>query len=154
MPENTQIAGYLHAAYSRQTINALPATPQFWQRIDDGTIWWDMDYLHNAMCNSTSEVALRERKKFLRQFSSLLDNYTYSRPSWPQHLVWQFATGAPPTTSSCDRYLRANICNTAALLTFCFLSVDCSRQHTTANFWLNLLHTYSQQLRAAIPTVD
>ena len=118
------IMQYLRSAYNRRTNNVFGATPQFWERHADATLWWDLNYLHVAMCNSTKEVRLRKRSKFLKQFTSLLTNHPSRQPAW------QLATAAPSPNT--EQFLVANMCNSTALLTFCIIQTDSSRSNATA----------------------
>ena len=96
------------------------------------------------MCNSTKEVSLRKRSKFLKQFTSLLTNHPSPQPAW------QLATAAPSPNT--EQFLGANMCNSAALLTFCMASADSSKSNATACFWLGLIHEYCRRLCETIPT--
>ena len=125
------IMQYLRSAYNRRTNNVFGATPQFWERHADATLWWDLNYLHLAMCNSTKEVRWKQRSKFLKNFTSLLANHPSPQPAW------QLATAAPSPNT--EQFLVANMCNSAALLTFCIASTDSSRSNATAGFWLGLV---------------
>jgi len=135
---------YLRSAYNRRTNNVFGATPQFWERHADATLWWDLNYLHVAMCNSTKEVKLSKRREFLKQFTSLLTKHPSRQPAW------QLATAAPSPNT--EQFLVANMCNSAALLTFCIASTDSSRSNATAGFWLGLIHEYCRRLCETIPT--
>ena len=132
---------YLRSAYNRRTNTVFGATPQFWERHADATLWWDLNYLHVAVCNSTKEAKYRKRREFLKRFTSLLTNHPSQQPAW------QLATAAPS-----ELFLGANMCNSAALLTFCVASADSSRCNATAGFWLGLIHEYCRRLCETIPT--
>ena len=140
----SRVAIMLRSTYNRRTNNVFCATPQFWERHADATMWWDLNYLHLAVCNSTKEVKLKKRRECLKTFTSLSNKH----PS-PQQ-AWQLATVAP--SSNTEQFLEANVCNSAALLTFCMASADSSKSNATACFWLGLIHDYCKRLCEIIPT--
>ena len=123
----------------RRTLDAFPATPQFWIE-SDSYVWWDLDFLHIYAFNTTRAAQFNSRKSFLNYFVRLARAGSLSLA---EQVKVHLQTRLPKNASG---YLLAKACDTKALITCCWLGADDSRNDgRVSKFWLELATQYFKQ---------